>query len=170
MPPQERPLTGTDNRALNRTVTNCVGDICSCLINKINEYTFGDRTTTRSGTKGLGDRFAEQLGSTTGGPGTAAWANHDAALRDQQAALKRHLDEYASRNCGPPPPPAATELARRPLPTPEDWQAEHPGLSPARMAGGAAAAVGIGYFVYRTVRMIPSLFAWPTIPLNLAVP
>jgi len=35
-----------------------------------------------------------------------------------------------------------------------------------------AAGVGVGYLLYRGVRMIPSLFpaAWPTIPLNLAVP
>ncbi|NTU86077.1 MAG: Rhs family protein, partial [Chloroflexales bacterium] len=35
-----------------------------------------------------------------------------------------------------------------------------------------AATVGVGYLIYRGVRMIPSLFPplWPTIPLNLAVP
>ncbi|KXF83023.1 eCIS core domain-containing protein [Enterovibrio coralii] len=37
---------------------------------------------------------------------------------------------------------------------------------------GAAATVGIGYLIYRGVRMLPSLAPplWPTIPANLAIP
>ena len=42
----------------------------------------------------------------------------------------------------------------------------------AKAAAGGIAAAGIGYLIYRGVRMLPSLFPplWPTLPLNAACP
>jgi hypothetical protein len=51
----------------------------------------------------------------------------------------------------------------------------HRWRSAREIIGGAAAVgagIGVGYLIYRGVRMIPSLFPplWPTIPANLAIP
>jgi hypothetical protein len=42
----------------------------------------------------------------------------------------------------------------------------------AAVAGGAVATVGVGYLIYRGIRLLPSLFPplWWTIPENLAIP
>jgi hypothetical protein len=42
----------------------------------------------------------------------------------------------------------------------------------ATAAGGAVVTVGVGYLIYRGIRLLPSLFPplWWTIPENLAIP
>ena len=62
-----------------------------------------------------------------------------------------------------------------PAPSPAPAPAPSTGLTPGQVATGVAAGaagVGIGYLIYRGIRMIPSLFPalWPTIPANLAIP
>ncbi|NGN96271.1 DUF4157 domain-containing protein [Grimontia sp. S25] len=56
-------------------------------------------------------------------------------------------------------------------PRPVTPRVRTPVVTPEVVVGGAA-AVGIGYLIYRGVRMIPSLAPplWPTIPANLAIP
>lgn len=62
-----------------------------------------------------------------------------------------------------------------PVPTPTPAPAPSSGPSAGDVAKGVAvtgAGIGLGYLIYRGVRMIPSLVPplWPTIPANLAVP
>jgi Domain of unknown function (DUF4157)/Toxin with a conserved tryptophan and TIP tripeptide motif len=82
--------------------------------------------------------------------------------------------------------PPVTVPSPRPIPVPVTPPVSPPVTPPVtvppstgpgarEVIGGAAAVgagIGIGYLIYRGVRMIPSLFppAWPTIPLNLAIP
>jgi Toxin with a conserved tryptophan and TIP tripeptide motif len=62
------------------------------------------------------------------------------------------------------------------LPTAGDWGANNPvayqGLTGSR-AGDAAAAVGtvgVGYLIYRGLRLLPSLLFPPSLIPNLAIP
>jgi len=64
----------------------------------------------------------------------------------------------------PAPVPAPTPV---PAPAPSHGPS---GRDVARGVATAGAGIGIGYLVYRGVRMIPSLFFWPSIPANLAIP
>jgi hypothetical protein len=66
-------------------------------------------------------------------------------------------------------PRPAPVVSPAPAPAPESGVS---GRDVARGAAAVGAGIGIGYLVYRGVRMIPSLFPplWPTIPANLAVP
>ncbi|EOD79642.1 hypothetical protein D515_01436 [Grimontia indica] len=77
----------------------------------------------------------------------------------------------------PSPRPAPRPTPRPVEPPSEPWRMpelpEMPDLRPAvKPVVAGAAAVGIGYLIYRGVRMIPSLAPplWWTIPGNLAVP
>lgn len=123
------------------------------------------------GTHGLQHRFREQINGRNG-PGTPSWDTHDTTIRNQQRGLRRRLQEFEDNHCGPPPP-GAWQWATRQAPQPSEWINPETGLRDAvpYVAGGAA-ALGIGYLVYRGVRMIPSLFPplWPSIPANLAIP
>ncbi|EBA08384.1 hypothetical protein [Sagittula stellata] len=122
------------------------------------------------GTHGLEHRFREQINGQNG-PGTSSWDTHDRAIRNQQRGLRRRLEEWEANRCGPPPP-GAWRWATRPAPQPSEWVNPNPGPSAAQYAAGGVAAVGVGYLLYRGVRMLPSLFPplWPSIPANLAIP
>jgi Toxin with a conserved tryptophan and TIP tripeptide motif len=41
-----------------------------------------------------------------------------------------------------------------------------------KTAVGVGAGIGVGYIIYRGLRLLPSLFPalWPTLPANLAIP
>lgn len=146
-------------------------DICEVLRRVIEELIERVRPRPRDGTKGLRHRFREQIEGRNG-PGTTGWNNHDQEIRRQQRTLKTRLEEWQQNRCGPPPP-GAWHWATRPRPQPREWRG--PPVSArevAEVAAGGAAALGLGYLIYRGVRMMPSLLPplWPTIPVNLAVP
>lgn len=90
-------------------------------------------------------------------------------FQDTQRGLRNRLNDYNGRGCGPPPPADAwryatmetPQAAPRPEPTQDNT---------ARNVAIAGAGVGVGYVVYRIIRLIPSLFAPPTLIPNLAIP
>jgi WTIP toxin of polymorphic toxin system component len=94
------------------------------------------------------------------------------AYGNAQKGLRNRIDEWNEHGCGPPPSNAWEyawkELREKaPVPPAED--------TVQRVAEGAAAtgvAIGVGYLVYRAVRLIPSLIPplWPTLVPNLAIP
>jgi hypothetical protein len=131
---------------------------CVELLAKIKELMDTEKVG-RSGTKGLIQRFRDYLGDDS---------THGTAIENQQAALRAYLDEYDNKDCGDPPP-GAPELASRPLPAPAPTRSSG---EAARTAAEAGAAVGLGYVVYRILRMLPSLAPplWWTIPENAAIP
>lgn len=61
---------------------------------------------------------------------------------------------------------------RVPVPAPAPGREGVTGGDIAKGAAVAGAGIGIGYLIYRGVRMVPSLVPplWPTIPANLALP
>lgn len=130
---------------------------CKELLDKINELSDREKSG-RMGTKGLKQRFRDYKGDD---------ATHGPFIFDQQRSLRTYIDEYTSRGCGDPPG-NAVELAERALPAPAA-EPEREGITGKDVAvvGGGIAA---GYVVYRVVRFLPSLLAWPTIPANLAIP
>lgn len=84
----------------------------------------------------------------------------------KQQGLRNRLNDFSTKGCGPPPPNAwawATEPAPRTVSKPID----------PTPAVAAVATVGVGYLIYRGIRMIPSIAIpplWPTIPANAAIP
>jgi hypothetical protein len=91
-------------------------------------------------------------------------------FKGRQEGLRNRLNDYNTDNCGPPPQDAwdwATKEVPSSDPKPPAGDAKR-----VAEAAGAGAAVGVGYVIYRIVRMIPSLFPplWPTIPENVAIP
>lgn len=90
-------------------------------------------------------------------------------FQGRQEGLRKRLNDYNSKGCGPPPPPEAwrfatmdaPEAAPRPEPAPDNT---------ARNVAAAGATVGLGYIAYRVIRLLPSLLAPPTLIPNLAIP
>jgi hypothetical protein len=129
--------------------------------------------------KGPYQHVAEQVAPGAAAPGTQSWAVHEENIRRQQANLRDHIREHKERGCGGPPgggspvPAGAWEAANAPPPSAADWGINNPaayeGLT-GSLVGDAAVGIGAGYLLYRAIRMIPSLFVWPTIPANLAIP
>ena len=89
-------------------------------------------------------------------------------FRGRQEGLRKRLNEYNSKGCGPPPPQEAWRFATMEVPQ----AAPKPVVDPntARNVATGAAAVGAGYVIYRIIRLIPSLLAPPTLIPNLAIP
>lgn len=145
---------------------------CRQLRQEIYDMIHRERTGS-GGTKGLVHRFAEQVARGASGPGTTSWANHEQAILNQQRGLRDRLEEFERRRCGPPPP-NAWSWATRPVPTAAQWEENNleGGHNPAAYVAGGAAAVGVGYLIYRGLRMLPSLAPplWWTLPANVAVP
>ncbi|SPH19860.1 hypothetical protein ASD8599_00600 [Ascidiaceihabitans donghaensis] len=160
------------------TTGNCPppADKCAAIRKKIDEAINRDkRAMGDNKTHGLKHRFPEQIRGANG-PGTQSWTNHHNQIVNQQKHLDKLLKELIKNRCGPPPPGART-WATRPAPKPSEWVGPATSPSPsvlpsAETATKVVATVGIGYLIYRGVRMLPSLFppAWPTIPANLAIP
>lgn len=89
---------------------------------------------------------------------------------DQQRGLRNRLNDWNTNGCGPPPA-EAWDWATKEVPVADP----KPGIDTKKVAEGAAeagAAIGVGYVIYRVVRMIPSLFPplWWTIPENAVIP
>ncbi|MEP3054532.1 hypothetical protein [Ascidiaceihabitans sp.] len=156
------------------TTGNCPppNTICEAIRKKIDEYINRDkRAAGNGGTHGLVHRFREQINGASG-PGTRGWDTHHKAITDQQRGLGKLLKKLEKNFCGPPPP-GARNWAERPAPQPSEWVDPNPGITPggaAKVVAGGAATVGIGYLIYRGIRMIPSLFFPPSIPFNAAIP
>lgn len=90
-------------------------------------------------------------------------------FEDRQKGLRNRLNDYNQEGCGDPPPDAwkwATMETPTADPKPET------GLDAKTVAVGGLAGLGVGYLVYRGIRMIPSLFPplWWSIPANAAAP
>lgn len=90
----------------------------------------------------------------------------------RQQGLRNRMQKYEDNGCGDPPP-EALEWATKPVPTADPKPA--PDGNANRVLEdvvGFGVAVGIGYVIYRGIRMIPSFAPplWWTIPLNLATP
>jgi len=173
------------SRSVRKTLRKCQGDICTCLLERIEQLAFAPTKEAGGGTQGLQQRFAQQVAKGAQGPGTPSWVNHEKAIKEQKKALEDHLEEHRRQGCGGGSGVVITEaraLVGRPLPTEAEWEANNPpvvpfetddtGLSAGEVAAGAAVGVGVLYVAYRVVRMIPSLHPalWGTIPANLATP
>lgn len=121
-----KPITKGVGKSLRTTLRNCKGDICQCLLDKIDELAFSEKGVTGS-IKGLDTRFREQVAVGAQGPGTTSWKNHGAEILNQQKALREHIQEYDARGCGkdldkPDVSYAARELSNRDLPGQADWE------------------------------------------------
>ncbi|MEM9437726.1 MAG: hypothetical protein AAGA15_11855 [Pseudomonadota bacterium] len=182
-----RPLLPRSQRLggkITRTVANCVGNICECLSDAIEEL-LNNETNHRNGAKGLGQLVREQTQAGSDGPGTRTWDVHDEKITQQKNNLRDHIEEHRLRGCGGPPnggsPVPADALGRATAPNPSraDWEVNNPSTAYEGLTGspaGDAAAVGAGallaYGAYRVVRMLPSLAPplWWTIPANAVTP
>lgn len=175
-------ITNIEGNKLRRVIQQCKGNICECLSQAIEQLLNGN-AQHGSGEKGLKQHWAEQTQRGAAQPGTDTWNRHQTNIRDQQRNQRDLLREHEARGCGGPgggsPVPAdAWEWASRPLPTAEDWGINNPsayeGLTGSQLGDAAVVAggVGLGYLIYRGVRMLPSLAPplWWTIPGNLAAP
>jgi hypothetical protein len=103
---------------------------------------------------------------------------HYQEITDLQRGLKNDITDYIDQciknnkgggGGGSPVPRWIDEMAGRPVPPPV-YSRSMTGADAGEAAAGAAAVVGVGYLVYRGLRLIPSLFFPPSIPLNLAIP
>jgi len=173
------------SRSVRKTLRECQGDICTCLLERIKQLAFAPTKEAGGGTQGLQQRFAQQVAKGAQGPGTPSWAGHETAIIEQQENLRNHLNEYRSQGCGGGPGNMmrkVNHLATRPLPTKAEWDANNPpvvpfetddsGLSAGEVAAGVAVSVGALYIGWRVIRMLPSLAPplWWTIPANVAIP
>jgi len=148
-------------------------DLCKELLDKIYELIYRDkRTAGGGGTHGLEHRFEEQINGKHG-PGTPEWDNHENEIKKQQEALRKKLRDFEKNFCGDPPS-GAWKWASRPVPQTKEWK--DPNMETLKKVGTTTVEVGVGigvgYLIYRGIRMLPSLFPllWPTIPANLAIP
>ena len=153
------------------------GKSCDELKEIIDRLINAKRTSSGSGTKGLKCRFEEQIYGNSP-PGSTGWNNHQGNIENDQKALNRALDAWDDGGCGPRPP-GATEWATKPLPTAADYKGNGGSVmngdtlrTTAKTTTTIVTSVGVGYLIYRGVRMLPSLFPplWPTIPANAAIP
>jgi len=122
-----KPITKGVGKSLRATLRNCKGDICQCLLDKINELAFSIKGQSGSTIKGLNTRFEEQVAAGAQGPGTISWRNHEAEIVNQQKALREHIQEFDARGCGKDPDDpdvayAAREISTRELPGKADWE------------------------------------------------
>jgi hypothetical protein len=83
----------------------------------------------QGGTKGLKQRFSEQIAGPNGPPGSgvgdsAIWESHDKTIKEQQKGLRDRLNDYNKNNCGDkvPIPQDAWEWASKPAPKPVEWK------------------------------------------------
>ena len=146
-------------------------DICEMLAKKIDELINRNKKNHgNSGTHGLKHRYSEQI---TGnfGPGSTGWDNHEAQIKNQQKALTKALKKYEENNCGDPPS-GSWSWATRPVPLPSEYRGNNIGMEALETSAKAVGSLAVGYAIYRLIRFLPSLIppAWPTIPVNLAIP
>jgi Toxin with a conserved tryptophan and TIP tripeptide motif len=158
-----------------RRLKNYIKMTCKELLDKINEFATARRAKAGEGTKGLADRYAEQIAGKSP-PGSKSYINHMIQYYNQQKQLQEMIDAYENEHpddCndsnGPPPAPAM-EWAVKPHPADAQYVGPPPSAFTAKNAAIVGGSIGLGYIVYRVIRLLPSLFVPPTIPLNLAIP
>jgi hypothetical protein len=93
---------------------------CDEIRAKIDELINRERTQKGCGTKGLKFRLEEQINGRNG-PGTKEWIGHETAIKNQQRAIEKLLEQYKREGCGPPPS-EALEWATKPVPKPAEWK------------------------------------------------
>jgi hypothetical protein len=154
--------------------------VCAAIYLAIQAAIWTVRTVSGQGLQGLAKRWAEAA-ENRGGWTAAQNATHAKAYDEQANGVKRKVDEWDRRKCddkggGGLPQIAREYVTQRPV---LGSGVLVPVLSSAMTAttvavaaGGAAATVGVGYLIYRGIRLLPSLFPplWWTIPENLAIP
>jgi len=96
---------------------------CAKIAKKIDELINRERPPGEDppGTKGLKDRFAEQL---TGSmpPGTPGWENHHNNIVQQQQALEKEIRKHDNSNCKDALPPGTRSWAARRPPSGIDYK------------------------------------------------
>lgn len=104
-------------------------DICAKLAREITEMLERAKgAASGGGTKGLKQRFQEQIEGVNGPPGSGAgdpevWNRHDTVIKEQQKGLRDRLNDYNKNNCGDkiPIPSDAWEWATKPAPKAQQW-------------------------------------------------
>lgn len=135
---------------------------CGELAEKIRELIDKEKKG-RAGPKGLKQRYRDYQGDDL---------THGQAYLDQQRSLQAYLNEFRSKGCGDPPD-GALEWSTKPLPARAPTPAPSSGSSASSwaqklaVAGAGATALYVGY---RVLRLLPSLFAPPTLIPNLLIP
>ena len=163
--------------------------VCAALYAAIQAAIWTVRTVSGMGLQGLAKRW-EEAAVNRGGWTPAQNATHAKAYDEQARGVKKKVDEWDRKNCndkggGGLPQVAREYVTQRPVlgsgvltpvfssaMTAATATSTVTAANVATAAGGAAVTVGVGYLIYRGIRMIPSLFPplWWTIPENLAIP
>lgn len=93
-------------------------------------------------------------------------------MKNKQKYLEKLKKEYGDMGC-PKPPEGLPNAEQIPVPTsPERAAQVAPNISPAKVVVGGVVAGGLGYLIFRGVRLLPSLLPplWPTLVPNLISP
>lgn len=115
---------------MGATIQNCPEpkDPCTKLGDEINDLINRVKEKVEGGTKGLKQRFFEQINGANGPPGSgvgdpSVWGRHDTAIREQQTGLRNRLNDFNKNNCGDrvPIPADAWSWATRPAPKAAEW-------------------------------------------------
>jgi len=100
--------------------------------------------------------------------GTRSLQGERQAFTDRQRGLGNRMQDYYDSGCGDPPG-WAMDWVTKPVPLPAPKPVPVPVVDSKAVATGVA-AVGVGYIVYRIIRLIPSIVVPPTLIPNLAIP
>jgi hypothetical protein len=122
-------------------------------------------------TKRFNDLLEDKRGLPQKGP--MSIEGHQDQFRGKQKNLTRLVDQWNNNHCGPGLPVEVEEWQTVPTPSPRPKPVPPTPIIDAQTAQRVAetgAIVSAGYVLYRVVRMIPSLFAPPTIIPNLVIP
>jgi len=157
--------------------------VCAALYAAIQAAIWTVRTVSGMGLQGLAKRWEES--AVNRGNWTATQNKTHADAYDQQAkGVKKKVERWDKNDCdnkgggGKLPQIAREYVTQRPvlgsgvltpvLPTASAMTA----TNVATAAGATVVTIGVGYLIYRGIRLLPSLFPplWPTLPANLAIP
>lgn len=114
------------SEALKKQLKGCRENICECISR------FMDRLN--SGRSGLAERFDRMMAPNAVQSGIPTHADQ---ISGRQGAMREAMDIYEDQGCGgggapahAPVPQGALDNMNRPIPTQEDWEAEHGGPMP----------------------------------------
>jgi hypothetical protein len=133
-----------------------VEDPCDGLAEKMKTLIEAVRESGTKAYKGLRQRY-EQIPRLS----DRARPSHIIEFRNRQKQLRNVLTNWTDNDCGDPPP-SVIEWVNKPVPGSNEQNQQ---VSPFVVGTGAGA-----YIFYRVVRLLPSLFFSPSLPLNVAVP
>jgi RHS repeat-associated protein len=134
-----------------------VEDPCDGLAEKMNTLIEAVRESGTKAYKGLRQRY-EQIPRLSG----PARPGHIIEFRNRQKELRNVLKNWTDNDCGDPPP-SVIEWVNKPVPGSNE---QNPQVSPFVVVGTGAGA----YIFYKVVRLLPSLFFPPSLPVNVLVP